>query len=55
MAKEFTIRMETKKFNDHVQKMIKQYPEKANSVLKKFAFDLLRLIVSNTSDYRHPV
>ena len=55
MAKAFTIRMETKKFNKHIQKMIKQYPDKANLVLKKFAFDLLKLIVSNTTDYRHPV
>jgi len=55
MAKAFTIRMETKKFNRHIQKMVKRYPDKANLVLKKFAFDLLKLIVSNTTDYRHPV
>jgi len=55
MAKEFTMKMETKRFNTHIQKMINKYPEKANLILKKFAFDLLKLLVSNTSGYRHPV
>ena len=51
----FSIKLETAKFNRHIQKMIRKYPEKTNVVLKKFAFDLLGRIIANTEEYRHPV
>ena len=51
----FTIELETKKFNRFVSGFIRRSSIETNIVLKKFAFDLWKMIVSNTSDYRHPV
>lgn len=48
MAKSFTMELETKEFNKHVQEFAKKYPDKARIVLKKFALDLLRKIIKNT-------
>jgi len=55
MAEGFSIKMETKKFNRNVTKLRRRYPDKTDVILKKFALDLLKNMVSNTSDYRHPV
>lgn len=41
----FTMRMETARFNRHIQKMINKYPGKANIILKKFGLDVLKRII----------
>jgi hypothetical protein len=47
----FTMVLENKKFNSHVQRLIDKYPDKVNAILKKFAFDLIRKIIfSNPRD-----
>lgn len=51
----FTIELETAKFNRFISRFIRESGMDVNVVLKKFAFDLLGMIVGNTSGYRHPV
>ena len=51
----FTIELETEKFNKFISNFVRNSKLDINTVLKKFAFDLLKMIVSNTSGYRHPV
>jgi len=51
----FTIQIETGRFNDHIRRLTSQYPGKVNTILKAYAFDLLRGIIGNTNDYKHPV
>ena len=54
-APKFTIQLETQRFNDHIRRLTSQYPGRVNTILKAYAFDLLRGIIGNTAEYRHPV
>jgi hypothetical protein len=51
----FSIGVETKNFNKHINQFLKRSNLSTNTVLKKFAFDLLNRIIGNVGGRKHPV
>jgi len=55
MPKDFSIQMETKRFNRRVKKFIKKTDLDTGIVIRKIALDLLANILRPEPNGRHPV